>query len=116
MAIQVASFIRAKALSGGCKEWTKRVAPYADLLSGLPIKRTHPFLRILQYDDDGNIIAENLYGNLTGKQDWFMRFNPQGRPVIDGSEKYGEKFTYSAKQLFAPLGEEDNGRKIMIAM
>jgi len=47
------------------------------------------------YDDNGNVIEESLYGNLSGHNSCLPRLNEEGRVIKNGCESFVETFRYS---------------------
>jgi hypothetical protein len=70
------------------------------------------FCRHLDYDERGNIRVEQLWGNLTGRNESPLKINSQGKPNRNGCEFYKKNFKYSDKEFNLPI-YEDNGRTII---
>lgn len=51
--------------------------------------------RSYTYDDNGNVIEENLYGNLSGHNSCLPLLNEDGKVIENGCESFGETFRYS---------------------
>ena len=75
-----------------------------------PIQATH-----YHYDKYGNVVEENLIGNLTGEGSAFT-LDGEGLPEEVSAEVYTKKFTYShdGRHLLYSV-QEDNGLKIEYA-
>lgn len=56
--------------------------------------KTH-FCRYYHYDDKGNVIQENLVGNLTGRSQAEVVVDAKGYPVDNGSDRLVKSFQYS---------------------
>ena len=69
--------------------------------------------RFFQYDENGNILIERFYGNLTGNSNSGIRLDEHQRLIETGAEFYERTFKYSDDGLNLLLEErEANGKKI----
>ncbi|MGH2637813.1 MAG: hypothetical protein ACRDF4_00770, partial [Rhabdochlamydiaceae bacterium] len=66
------------------------------------------------YDDDGNVIKEALYGNLTGKGTKRFDVDKKGRPKDSSVEHYSKHFTYCHDQFHLLLSEWEEGGPHML--
>lgn len=68
--------------------------------------------RTLDYDERHNVIAETLYGNLSGEGPVFLELDALGRPK-GSSESYTTRYTYSQEGYNLLLSEsEENGKRV----
>lgn len=69
--------------------------------------------RFFEYDKSGNILKENVYGNLTGTNETPIELDETLYPIDNGTEYYQREFSYSNDSLNLLLEEnEPTGRKI----
>jgi RHS repeat-associated protein len=61
--------------------------------------------RYLQYDDQHNVVAEHLCGNLSGACTVLPALDTNGTPIENGCERYTIHRTYSQDQYHQPLTE-----------
>jgi RHS repeat-associated protein len=59
------------------------------------------------YDDDGNVLIDGLYGNLTGNNTIPLILSPHGSFINNGCEVYHKTQTYSKDGFNLVLSEED---------
>lgn len=70
------------------------------------------FCRYLQYDKMGNILEEQLWGNLTGRNQVFPDIENDGTPKNEGCEVYKKNYEYSKDGFNLPVMEDDGRKKI----
>lgn len=69
--------------------------------------------RTFEYDLQGHLSKETLYGTLTGQSSSPIILDEKGFPIGNGVESYSKTYLYSAKEPFVLLSKkEDNGKRI----
>lgn len=65
------------------------------------------YMRTFKYDQHGNVLADELFGNLTGDNSAPCEINRKGRAKQNGCEHFGKYFTYSpdAPHLMSSMTE-----------
>lgn len=63
--------------------------------------------RTFSYDERGNVVTEQIYGNLTGKCNTSLVIDAQGLPIENGSECYTKHYSYSTDGKNLLLSESD---------
>ncbi|MGZ3632908.1 MAG: RHS repeat domain-containing protein [Parachlamydiaceae bacterium] len=58
------------------------------------------FSRAFEYDKDGNILVDHLYGNLTGNNYSYCQISKEGKVDAHGCECFSKQFTYSDDGLY----------------
>lgn len=78
----------------------------------IPYARFTLAARTYAYDDAGNVTAERLYGNLTGKNSIQPDINHAGVAIANGCEVYEKRFSYSNNKLNLLTYETDGDYEI----
>lgn len=71
--------------------------------------------RHIKYDRQGNIVKEQLWGNLTGFNTEPLKIDDEGIPKKNGCEVYAKRFVYSEDGFNLPILEDDKRKKISTA-
>lgn len=66
----------------------------------------------MDYDDNGNLIEERVYGNLSGNNKTSILIDKEGMPIKSSCESYGKSYSYSPENKLIKE-EEDNGKTIL---
>lgn len=95
--------------------WDEKQIPGRTLLISRALEdqegRVH-ICRTFQYDAQGNLTKETLYGNLTGENTAPLTLDEFGIPFPNGIESYSKTYTYTSKEPFLLLSKkEDNGKR-----
>lgn len=68
------------------------------------------FCRYYQYDGHGNVLEEQMFGNLTGRNTIGIGIQSDGTPLKNGCEYFQKSYSYS-EDGFNLMLSEDDGRK-----
>lgn len=68
------------------------------------------FCRYLQYDIQGNILEDQIWGDLTGSNPMPLKVDDEGIPKENGCDVYAKKYKYTKDGFNLPVREID-GRK-----